>query len=390
MQIIPNILLKGLSAFLLFTSLSSFQKDNGYTITGEIKNMPDGKMILMIPAGTHKSEKPVDSATIKDGKFLFKGEVKNPELFWMQIKGEAYTGFRIMVDNENILVSGRADRKTVNSKESLELLNIKITGSKSNDLFLEKTAFRERLNHLYNAYNENNKTIANEVQQARKNKDSVLYKKLVATEAYNKFQTEEKAFFDTADATIQREVLANKDSWWGPFLMLNQFSYFTPKQKGLYEQFSKEAKDSYYGKVVEAELYPVSHVGKPAPSLAFTDNKNNPVPFGKITEGKKYVVIDFWASWCTPCRRAIPALKDFYKEMRNKGVTIISVSIDQDSSAWAKANHEEKFPWYSFLDRQGISDAYGVRAIPAMFLLDGSGKVVAENVSLEDIREKIN
>ncbi|WP_298716607.1 TlpA disulfide reductase family protein, partial [Chitinophaga sp.] len=107
-----------------------------------------------------------------------------------------------------------------------------------------------------------------------------------------------------------------------------------------------------------------------------------------IAKGKKYVIVDFWASWCAPCRKAVPALKEFYAE-HGKDVEIISVSIDKKDADWVKADKEEKFPWKSFLDRQEIASAYQVKAIPAMFLLDAKGNVVAENVSLEQIREKI-
>jgi Thiol-disulfide isomerase and thioredoxins len=100
-------------------------------------------------------------------------------------------------------------------------------------------------------------------------------------------------------------------------------------------------------------------------------------------------VIDFWASWCVPCRKAIPALKSFYGEAAGKGVEIISVSIDSKEADWVKANSQEAFPWPSFLDRAGLADAYNVKAIPAMYLLDGQGKVVAEHITLEEIKEKI-
>jgi thioredoxin-related protein len=68
---------------------------------------------------------------------------------------------------------------------------------------------------------------------------------------------------------------------------------------------------------------------------------------------------------------------------------IISVSIDKKESDWVKANTAEALPWYSFLDRKGLADAYNVKAIPAMFLLSGEGKVIAENVTLEGIRTMI-
>ena len=76
--------------------------------------------------------------------------------------------------------------------------------------------------------------------------------------------------------------------------------------------------------------------------------------------------------------------------MSSNGVEIISVSIDKKEADWVKANTAEAFPWHSYLDRAGLADAYNVKAIPAMFLLTGEGKVVAENVSLEEIKTKLS
>lgn len=72
-----------------------------------------------------------------------------------------------------------------------------------------------------------------------------------------------------------------------------------------------------------------SYIGQQAPSLAFVDSLQKPVSFAQLATGKKYVVIDFWASWCVPCRKAIPSLKTFYGETAASGVEIISVSIDK-------------------------------------------------------------
>jgi thiol-disulfide isomerase/thioredoxin len=303
--------------------------------------------------------------------------------------GEEYSGFRVMVENANIHVTGKVVEKEVRGSKSHQFNDLKVTGSKAHEEFLSKTSLRERLGVMYDAYHTNNKEVIAQLDSASAKKDTTLRKQLMASDAYRKYAKEEKEFFTTCQDSIQGLILANKDSWWGPFLMLDQLSYFTPKDKAIFEQFSAAAKESYYGKVVQADLYPVSYVGKKAPSLAFVDSERKPVSFATMAKGKKYVVIDFWASWCVPCRKAIPALKQFYRERGDNDVEIISVSIDKKEVDWVKANIMEAFPWQSFLDRAGLADAYNVKAIPAMFLLTGEGKVVAENISLEEIKAKI-
>lgn len=371
-------------------ALYSFQPAaSKYTLTGEFSALADGTKMELLPAGTHKNEKPIAETVVKNGKFVFTGSVASPRIFAVKIAGEDFSRFRVMVENADIHVTGKVEEKEIQGTKSHQFNDVKVTGSKAHEEFLRKTSLRERLSLLYDAYHNNNKEVIDQLTAARQKKDTTLQKQIAASEAGKKFAKEEGEFFKTVQDSISGLILANKDSWWGPFLMLDQLSYFTPKEKALFEQFSKEAKESYYGKVVQADLYPKSYVGQKAPSLAFVDSLQKPVSFASLAKGKKYVVIDFWASWCNPCRKAIPALKTFYSEASSKGVEIISVSIDKKDADWVKANNQEAFPWYSFLDRKGLADAYNVKAIPAMFLLDAQGKVVAENVTLEEIKEKI-
>ena len=381
--------LYAIAALVIAGSLYSFQQSAKYTLTGEFKELPDGTKIELVPGGTHKNEKPVAETVVKAGKFVFSGSVSGPRIFVVKIVGEDYSRFRVMVENGEVHVTGKVAEKELNGSKYHQFNDLKVIGSKVHDEYLSKTSLRERMSALYEAYHTNNKDIIAQLDSARGKKDTTLQKQLMASDAYKKFANDEKAFFTTVQDSIQGLILANKDSWWGPFLMLDQMSYFTPREKAIFEKLSKEAKESFYGKIVAADLYPVSYVGKKAPSLAFVDEGQKPVSFAALAKGKKYVVIDFWASWCVPCRKAIPALKQFYQENSSKDVEIISVSIDKKDADWVKANHVEQFPWHSFLDRAGLADAYNVKAIPAMFLLTGEGKVVAENVSLEEIKAKI-
>jgi thiol-disulfide isomerase/thioredoxin len=387
-----TLIKKALYAFATLAvmgSLFSFQRGGKYTLTGEFSALADGTKMELVPAGTHKNEKPIAETVVKNGKFVFTGSVSGPRIFAVKIAGEDFSRFRVMVENADIHVTGKVEEKEISGAKSHQFSDLKVTGSKAHEEYLRKTAVRDRMGVLYEAYHTNNKEILDQMKAAAARKDTVLQKQLASSDAYKKFAKDEMAFFKTVEDSLNGLILANKDSWWGPFLMLDQMSYFTPQQKPMFEQFSKEAKESYYGKIVYADLYPKSYVGLKAPSLAFVDSLQKPVSFASMAKGKKYVVIDFWASWCGPCRKAIPALKQFYQEMSSKGVEIISVSTDKKEADWVKANTQEAFPWFSFLDRAGLADAYNVKAIPAMFLLSGEGKVIAENVSLEEIKAQI-
>src|SRR5690606_5422852 len=116
-------------------------------------------------------------------------------------------------------------------------------------------------------------------------------------------------------------------------------------------------------------------------------NDKKDANLAQLIKENKYTLIDFWASWCQPCRKAIPALKELYGEMNSKGLQIVSISIDKKEADWLKAETEEQLKWPSYLDKGSTSPAWKIRTIPAMFLVDDKGVVVAENVTIAQVRE---
>ena len=131
--------------------------------------------------------------------------------------------------------------------------------------------------------------------------------------------------------------------------------------------------------------------GKVAPEFSF------PTPDGKKKLGPqdfkgKILVLDFWASWCGPCRAEIPHLKEAYKEYSNKGVAFFSVSIDKDDAAWRKAMKEENMPWAQAQAPKAGKDVmkqYQFSGIPYILVLDEEGKIVAKNLRGKALTDKL-
>ena len=89
-----------------------------------------------------------------------------------------------------------------------------------------------------------------------------------------------------------------------------------------------------------------------------------------LSAGKKVVLVDFWASWCPPCRKEIPNVKEQYAKYKDKGFQVISISVDKDVDEWQAALAEENLEWPNFRDTEGADTLYGIQAIPAMYLVD--------------------
>ena len=131
--------------------------------------------------------------------------------------------------------------------------------------------------------------------------------------------------------------------------------------------------------------------GKVAPEFSFptTDGKKK---LGPQDFKGKILVLDFWASWCGPCRAEIPHLKEAYKEYSNKGVAFFSVSIDKDDAAWRKAMKEENMPWTQAQAPKAGKDVmkqYQFSGIPYILVLDEEGKIVAKNLRGKALTDKL-
>ena len=217
----------------------------------------------------------------------------------------------------------------------------------------------------------------------------------------NKYQNEYNQTDAAISSQIKQAISDNKDDI-ATLMFLDLF----PKEQNaaLHEEVIKALYKKYPNHLIVKERYNIMNspagktgIGAMAPELAFPD------PEGKIRKLSdlrgKVVLIDFWASWCGPCRRESPNVRNVYQKYHDQGFEVFSVSLDRDGNSWKKAIKDDQLVWPNHVSdlKYWSSEAaaiYGVRSIPAMFLLDREGRIVAKDLrgaALENaVREMIN
>ena len=379
---------------LLFASVAAVSAcgpkapKGGYIIKGSVEGIPDNAVVQLIPVA-HEVMDPLAEATVTDGKFTFTGIVEQPTAVSLIVK-DAYGYRNLMVENTKMEISGSVSSSAgADGTASYGLEALKVTGSPMSDRYYELMQVRYGMDSIFSANQRRHAEIIAAVGEAKGKGDTRKVEELMNSKAGKAMQADEHKFFSTLDSLYNKTFMDNKDSFWAPLMMISLTTYLSEDMRPVYEAFSQEAKDSYYGKMVRAELYPAGMIGEKVPDFTVKDASGKEYSLAQLSEGKKYILIDFWASWCAPCRREIPNLRNLYAKYGSRGFQIISISRDKNAEDWKKAIEDEQLTWPNFLDESNIAKLYKVRAIPTMYLVDADGRIVAENVRGEALAEKV-
>jgi thiol-disulfide isomerase/thioredoxin len=153
-----------------------------------------------------------------------------------------------------------------------------------------------------------------------------------------------------------------------------------PTLNKIINSFSKEIYKTFYlaDLIKKRDAAEASAVGMKAPYFTLQTKEGKTLSLSDYKG--KYLLIDFWASWCGPCRQMIPEVKKIYKAFHSKGLEVLNVSLDAKEKDWLKALEKEQMPWSQVRDTKKIADIYNVNAIPDMFLIDKNGKILARGI----------
>ena len=339
----------------------------GIVLNLELTGLPDSTEMQIHVGATGQPEEPIQTAYLINGKAQFVFDVEGPRLY--NISARHTNGLMNVVMDKGHVATLKAEasyeEQAQGSVPYIRYTNQKVEGTSLQEEYLRRRVNRDALNERYEAYH-----------------------KITDREEMLKA---EKAFFATVDSTFKAAFRASADSWWGPMLILHSYSYINEHNEADYNLLSESAKESFYGKQLHDKIWPPTMVGKQMPDFRFINYANGKaMSLKECLAGKKYLLLDFWASWCKPCRKEIPNILKLYKKYHTEGFEVVSISADTSEAAWKKALDEEKLPWYNDRDgQQGICTLYKVQYYPTIYLLDADGKVVAKDIRGEELAAKL-
>lgn len=359
-----------------------------YTVKGKISGLADGTVVRLVPM-SHDNEKPVASATVANGAFTLSGTAEEPRCMLLTVK-DAYGSSDLMVEKgANVSVAGTAVRNASGDGSAYYTFDVKYSGSPATEKLEKLMSSRDSFNTVRAAFEHKYKSLMELQGKAYKTKNKALLDSLRDSPEGRAMAAEDQAFFAAVEANYKKIVLENKDSFWGPLMMLRLTSYLTPDQKSLYDQLSPAAKASWYGRLVKEEVDPAKKDGQKVPDFKVKDAQGREVSLTELCKGKKYILIDFWASWCVPCRKEIPNVKRLYAQYAPKGFEVVSISIDKKKADWEKAVRAEQLKWPNFLDTTGVSDLYKVKFVPTMYLITSDKTVVGDQLRGQALADKL-
>ena len=351
--------------FALMVFSCQMAKDE-FSIKGSIEGVETGKIYLQkLVDGQPLS---IDTADVVDGKFTFKGKMESPDLRILRLNEQDYFA-QFFLDNASVTIKAKKD----------SLRNTKITGSPTQDIFQIYMTEVEKLNKdmmalqakYQNAMSTGN---ADEAEKAKIDGQAMQDNNLFYTKNFVKEHSN-----SVVSAYITLAMLAGQvggaelDSIVGKFTPEIGTSEYVIKLKEMIQEQKKTA------------------IGVEAPDFSMNDQEGKSVKLSSLRG--KIVLIDFWASWCAPCRQENPNVVKLYNQYHEKGFEILGVSLDKEKENWIQAIKDDQLSWIHVSDLQywqnAVARLYGVNSIPQTYLLDKDGKIIAKGLRSEELGKKL-
>lgn len=338
-----------------------------YTIKGHLQGMGNDTLFLSILSGEQKPASIMVPA--KNDYFSYSGTATQPSFVWAQTTGKrgANGNFTFFIEEGNIIIDGNNE----------DLTHTKVAGTPNNDDYNYALG-------IMNGYYDRRQLVQQKLRPLT-DKSTAEYKKAMHEIG---MLTDSVALFQNDYVATRPNSLAS-----GILLMLIADNIPVSRLETYYNNLGDDVKqlamlDKMPTKIAGKKR---SVIGSIAPDFTMNDVNGKPVTLSKYRG--KYVLLDFWASWCVPCRQDNAYLKAAYKKYKDKDFTIISVSVDENGNSWKQAVAKDQLTWTQISDLKKpnkVAELYGVQPIPDNFLNDPQGEIIERGLHGENLIKQLD